>query len=203
MIDVNQIQFILKAKYLTIKVFLQSPLLFTLYSVAYIKDHFKKQPRKLKVKILESEFYTQHTKLIVESFENLTQTVFPIYHQPNSSTPQDLFNSDYCILSHGLGPSPIFNFASQKALDLFEITWEELLKLPSSRSAEALEKIQRQKLLDEVTQNGFISNYKGIRISSSGKRFWIKKAIVWNLIDKDKKTQGQAALFNEWEFITN
>jgi hypothetical protein len=38
---------------------------------------------------------------------------------------------------------------------------------------------------------------------AKGKRFWIKKAIVWNLIDKDKKIQGQAALFNDWEFIAN
>lgn len=153
------------------------------------------------MEILKTEFYTKHAQLLVKSFETLTQTPFPQANSNLPTTPQDLFNSDYCILSHGLEESPIFNFASQKALDLFEITWEQMLQLPSKKSAETLERSERQRLLDEVTEHGFISNYKGIRISSSGQRFWIKEAIVWNLIDENKQIQGQAALFNKWKLI--
>jgi hypothetical protein len=69
--------------------------------------------RGIKMEILDNEFFRKHAQLVIKSFENLTQTVFPVSHQSNLSTPQDLFNSDYCILSHGLGDTPIFNFKSK------------------------------------------------------------------------------------------
>lgn len=40
-------------------------------------------------------------------------------------------------MSHGLEVDPVFNYANQCALDLFEMTWEDFIKLPSRLSAEA------------------------------------------------------------------
>ncbi|HEY0234301.1 MAG TPA: MEKHLA domain-containing protein, partial [Afipia sp.] len=60
-------------------------------------------------------------------------------------------------------------------------SWGELIGLPSRLSAEAPERAERQRLLDAVARDGFISNYKGVRISKSGRRFWIENAIVWQL----------------------
>ncbi|MFI3122781.1 MAG: MEKHLA domain-containing protein [Methylococcales bacterium] len=53
----------------------------------------------------------------------------------------------------------------------------------------------------QVTADGFIDNYQGVRISKTGKRFKISNAIVWNLVDDNGIYQGQAACFSDWEFL--
>lgn len=77
----------------------------------------------------------------------------------------------------------------------------EILGMPSRLTAEAPERSEREKFLKEVTEKGFISNYSGIRISKTGKRFLIKEATVWNLVDETGRLHGQAACFSEWENI--
>ena len=54
---------------------------------------------------------------------------------------------------------------------------------------------ERQRLLERVTQRGFIDDYAGVRISATGLRFRIEKAVVWNLIDAQGRRHGQAATF--------
>jgi hypothetical protein len=53
----------------------------------------------------------------------------------------------------------------------------------------------------QAQTHGYISNYNGIRISSTGKRFEIKSAIVWNVLDEEDRKCGQAATFSEWSYI--
>ncbi|OYV22270.1 MAG: hypothetical protein CG442_1368, partial [Methylococcaceae bacterium NSO1] len=53
----------------------------------------------------------------------------------------------------------------------------------------------------EVTEKGYIDHYQGVRISSTGKRFLIKNAVVWNLIDKNQGIKGQAAWFDQWAYL--
>ncbi len=88
------------------------------------------------------------------------------------------------MLSHNTKAEPIFNYANAKALDLFELSWEELITLPSRLSAESVNQEERATLLAQVTAHGFIDNYQGIRISSTGKRFKIcprlsHKKLAW------------------------
>lgn len=54
---------------------------------------------------------------------------------------------------------------------------------------------ERQILLDRVSASGFIDDYAGIRISATGRRFRIERAVVWNLIDPEGRIHGQAATF--------
>ena len=56
-------------------------------------------------------------------------------------------------------------------------------------------------MLAEATQNGFIANYTGIRIASTGRRFFIREAIIWNLTDESGEPYGQAATFDQWQWI--
>ena len=77
------------------------------------------------------------------------------------------------MLSHNTKAEPIFNYANAKALELFELSWEEFITLPSRLSAESVNQEERATLLAQVTAHGFIDNYQGIRISSTGKRFKI------------------------------
>jgi len=112
-----------------------------------------------------------------------------------------LFEAPCAVLS-ALGPfgsDHIFNYANRTALQLFEYSWDELMGKPSSASAEPVHRDERRKLLDEVGQHGFIENYSGIRISKNGRRFRIKRATVFNLLDDDGKYVGQAATFSDWE----
>jgi hypothetical protein len=52
--------------------------------------------------------------------------------------------------------------------------------------------------MHQVTTRGFITDYQGVRISRTGKRFAIRNAIVWNLTDSSGVYQGQAACFSDW-----
>ena len=54
---------------------------------------------------------------------------------------------------------------------------------------------------DLIPRDGYVDDYRGIRISSTGERFEIQQAIVWNLIDAAGQYQGQAATFHHWNFL--
>ena len=56
-------------------------------------------------------------------------------------------------------------------------------------------------MLKIVIKNGFYDEYEGVRISSKGKRFRIKNAIIWNVLDKQNDRIGQAAYFTDIEYI--
>jgi hypothetical protein len=86
-------------------------------------------------------------------------------------------------------------------LQLFEMTWEDFTALPSRLSAEPMVQEERDRLLLRVSTQGYIDDYSGIRVSSSGKRFLIRNATVWNLLDEAGQTYGQAALLREWQEI--
>lgn len=104
----------------------------------------------------------------------------------------------YCVLAHEPGPDPRFIYANATAQTCFEYTWEELTALPSRLSAEAPDRDERQRLLDAVTQNGFATGYRGLRIAKSGRRFWIEDVTVWQLVDEQGVLHGQAATYRHW-----
>jgi len=114
-----------------------------------------------------------------------------------------LFEAPFVVLSAlGLfGTDHVFNYANRTALALFESRWTELVGQPSSKSAEPVHRDERRRLLDEVGEHGFIENYSGIRISRSGRRFRIKAATVFNLLDTEGVYVGQCATFADWEPI--
>ena len=111
-----------------------------------------------------------------------------------------LFKSEsLVVVSHDTldGPEgPIFNYATQAALKLWELDWTSFVKLPSRYSAEEDERAQRAIFMDAVKKNGYCDNYNGIRVSSTGKRFRINDVIIWNVDDKEGHLTGQAAMFH-------
>ena len=60
---------------------------------------------------------------------------------------------------------------------------------------------ERARLLAAVTERGFIDDYSGVRISKTGRRFKISRAMVWNLLTEEGKLCGQAAMFRHWELL--
>lgn len=121
-----------------------------------------------------------------------------------SGTPveiaQALFTAPFVLVAHGTEPDPIFNYGNQQALTLWEFSWEEFTKLPSRQSAEAMVQQERDRLLAQTTHKGFC-HYSGIRISKTGKRFYIEDGILWNVVDDKDQNWGQAAVFSKYQFI--
>jgi PAS domain-containing protein len=101
----------------------------------------------------------------------------------------------FVVLAHSTDPDPNFIYANKAAQACFEYSWEEFLALPSRFSAEPIEQAERERLLDQVARNGFLSGYRGIRVAKSGRRFLIEGGVVWELIDQDGVRHGQAATF--------
>lgn len=110
-----------------------------------------------------------------------------------------LFEHPQPILSHGGQPDPIFNYGNQASLTLWELTWNELIQMPSRLSAETPAQAERATLLQQAAQQGVIENYRGIRISRTGQRFEIRNATIWSVLDSQNQSIGQAATFDQWE----
>lgn len=106
-----------------------------------------------------------------------------------------LWDAPLAVVAHGTQADPVFFFGNRAALAAFEASVDQFTAMPSRFSAEAPLRDERQALLDRVAAHGFIDDYRGIRISTSGRRFEIAGAVVWNLVDDAGVRQGQAAAF--------
>ena len=112
-----------------------------------------------------------------------------------------LFEAPFVVVSHGTEADPILNYGNRTALELWEMELETLLRTPSRLTAEPVHRAERARLLERTTRDGFVDDYSGIRITATGRRFRIPLAIVWNLIDSKGRFAGQAATFDEWEWL--
>jgi len=140
----------------------------------------------------------RHAQLLLDSYRRwLGCELLPRQGSPAEQT-HALFHAPFVVVSHGTQADPILNYGNGAALKLWEMEWAAFTQTPSRLTAEAPERSERARLLDEVTRNGFIANYKGVRISATGKRFRIDEAIVWNLRDENAAHYGQAATFARW-----
>ncbi|MEA5532887.1 MEKHLA domain-containing protein [Crocosphaera sp. XPORK-15E] len=154
----------------------------------------------------QQEKVIQRTQLILSSFEHWLghslwkEKGLPEIQGSSEEIAQQLFGVPFAVASHGIETDPIFNYGNQKALDIWELTWEEFIKIPSRKTAELVEQTERDRLLAETTKKGF-SYFSGIRITSTGKRFKINNGIVWNVIDEQQINQGQAAVYSDFYFL--
>jgi len=110
-------------------------------------------------------------------------------------------DAPFVVVAHGTDQDPKFIYANQAAQTCFEYSWQEFMTLPSRLSAEASDRAERQKLLDEVTRNGFLSGYRGLRVAKTGRRFIIEDGVVWELVDRAGLRHGQAATFLSWRDV--
>jgi hypothetical protein len=140
----------------------------------------------------------QHVMRLLKSFRHWTGRELIEPSGPPEALAEQLFAAPFVVISHGTETDPILNYGNRTALRLWELSWEAFTRTPSRRTAEAQSREDRARLLAEVTCKGFIENYGGVRISSTGRRFRIEQATVWNLLDEDDRYCGQAATFTRW-----
>ena len=147
----------------------------------------------------QADFLQRQTQLLLNSYQHWTGEVLV----SNAETVQGLMDLSYAVASHTSNEDPQFNYANKAALTLFKMREDEFLGLPSRYSAEPMLREQRAAFLAEVTTNGFVQNYSGVRIAKDGSRFLIEQATVWNVVDiaQPENVLGQAVVIKKWELL--
>lgn len=109
-----------------------------------------------------------------------------------------LSEAPFCLLSHGTEtPFPVLNYGNCAALEVFEVSWAQLIAMESRRTApDRSTRQEREVLLARVRRDGYIDDYSGIRVSSTGRMFEIRDAVVWEVYSPEGGGRlGQAATF--------
>lgn len=149
----------------------------------------------------QQEAIIRYTERMLRSYHHWTgQSLFDLNAAP-LDVSQWLFEAPFVVVSHGMEANPIFKYGNQRALILWELDWNTFTQTPSREAAEPLARSERQKLLDETEKNGFVENYSGVRISSTGKRFYVENLSTWNVLDENNQRCGQAAMFFKWKYV--
>jgi MEKHLA domain len=112
-----------------------------------------------------------------------------------------LFKASVVVVSHGVEPAPILNYGNQTALDLWELPWEQFIQTLSRLTAEPDDRAEREQMLMQARAKGYYDGYRGVRISSTGRRFLVEQAVIWNVIDPAGHRIGQAATFSQWSYL--
>lgn len=142
-----------------------------------------------------------HSQRLLRSFQYWTATPLLSVVGSTVEIAQALFEAPFVVVSHGTEADPVLNYGNRMALRLWEMDWQQLTSIPSRYTAEPMERSQRERLLAQAKQQGYINDYRGIRISSTGKRFWIENVVIWDVLDEENRCCGQAASFSQWQFI--
>lgn len=158
-----------------------------------------KMPESLSLKSKVSLQLTEFINQAASSYHKYTNQALL---ENSSNLITDLYNADFVFAAHKYFPDePKFVFGNAKALELWELDWDSFIGMPSRLTAQEVHQEERERLLREVQLNGYIKNYTGIRISSTGRRFQINNAIVWNVTDSSGEAIGQAVKFSEFEYL--
>lgn len=141
----------------------------------------------------------EHSQVILDSFQRWLGRDLINRETSREQQAQDLFAASFVVVSHGVQDDPILSYGNQTALQLWEMDFATLTSIPSRLTAEPMHRDERAQLLAQTSAHGFVDQYRGIRVSRSGKRFMIREAIVWNLLSPEGQYVGQAATFSDWE----
>ena len=146
-------------------------------------------------------FYAHQARLLCFSYKRWTGNQLIPEAETTDNLIKALFDAPFILVAHGAESVSIFNFGSRAALELFEIEWNEFIRLPSRKSADEDNREDRERLMSRVKTNGYATDCKGVRITSTGRRFFITGATVWNVVDELGDYHGQAAMFTDWSYL--
>lgn len=141
-------------------------------------------------------------RMLCDSFARLLgRPLLPDLPHDNRALALALYHATPVIVSHGIEADPVFWFANRTAQRLWELDWQRFTRMPSRQSVAADEHEDREELLRRARERGYISDYRGVRISASGRRFRIEDVVLWNLTDDAGRRVGQAATFSTWAYL--
>lgn len=148
-----------------------------------------------------NDYHAGHVALLRDSYRQLTGRDLIDPGLSPVEAAEALFGAPLALLSHSAAPDPLMTYSNGTGLALFELDWPGLVVMPSRLTAEAPNREERTRLLERVSRDGYIDDYSGVRVSSTGRRFRIHRATVWNVLDAAGERVGQAATFSEWTFL--
>lgn len=141
-------------------------------------------------------------RILCDSFTRLLgRPLLPGLPVDDRALGQALYDAAPVIVSHGVEADPVFWFANRTAQRLWELDWQHFTRMPSRQSVAADEHEDREELLRRAREHGYIDDYRGVRVSASGRRFRIEGVVLWNLDDAQGRRVGQAATFSQWSFL--
>ena len=153
-------------------------------------------------------YYSSHVTMMRRSFKHWmgrdlleVMEMSDYENQAGDIIAKRVFEAPWALLSHDTKSDAVLNYATLYTLELFQLSWSEFTSMPSRLTVESHNREERRRLLEQVSQQGFINNYSGIRVAKGGKRFHLKNAFVWNLVDENRNYAGQAALFRNWKYL--
>ena len=151
--------------------------------------------------IWQNPWVIEWTQYVLDSYVRLVKKELILREGTPLEQAERLYSSPFIVASHGLEDDPILNYGNQATLDLWEMDWEQFTQIPSRLTAEPMNREERTRMLEQARKHGYISDYRGVRISKSGKRFLVERATVWNAQKPDGTPLGQAATFSDWTFL--
>ena len=140
----------------------------------------------------------EHALLLLDSFGQFVGRELVSRQGPPAEQATRLFHAPFVVVSHGCESDPLLNYGNASALALWDMDWSTFVGTPSRLTAEPMHRDERARLLERTRRDGFVDDYSGVRISRTGKRFRIERAVVWNVIDAAGALHGQAATFDQW-----
>ncbi len=147
-----------------------------------------------------TEEAARRLRWVVSSYQRSTGQ--PLVDAGQGDLWQACWSAPRVIVAHGTEADPVFFYGNALALERFELDFTAFTRLPSRYSAEPLLREERDALLARVHARGFIDDYAGVRVSASGRRFRIERAVVWDVHDESGQRHGQAATFEHWVPLT-
>lgn len=145
----------------------------------------------------DNQFQAEHAQLLTSSYARLLGRSLYRYAEP-----QALYHAPFPILSHDTSDDPCLTYGNLAAQELWQMGWDQLVGMPSRLTAEPHHRDARDEMFERMRKQGFIDDYAGVRISATGKRFEIRNAVVWALIDSNGEKHGEAATFSDYSFLT-
>ena len=142
------------------------------------------------------------SQLLLNSFRHWTGRELLERVEDRASQAHALFQAPFVVVSHGMEEDPLLNYGNHIALELWELTWQQLVKTPSRLTAEPVNRAEREWMLEQARTRGYLDTYRGVRISSTGRRFLVENALIWNVVDAKGQRVGQAATFSQWTWLT-
>lgn len=144
----------------------------------------------------ENNYYQEHVLIMLENLQRWTgRDLIEEYGFSLNKLGQQVFEADFYILSHDRTPDPILNYGNQRVLELWEVSWAELITMHSSTTAKSVDRADRAVMMDRVKMHNYLHGYHGVRISRTGTEFKILDGTIWNLFREDRNFYGQAAWF--------
>lgn len=151
---------------------------------------------------VSNSYHQNHVSILLDNLKRWTGLdLAGDCNIPVGKLGKRVYEADFYLLSHDETAEAILNYANKKALDLWEMTWEELTSAPARNTAKPDDRGKRDEVMHRVNEKNFIEGYSGIRVSKSGREFLIKNVTIWNVFSEDGKPYGRAAWFREIEYI--